>query len=456
MALLERFAIPLSIVVLAGGALVNMRHGAARFTWIDFQSFYNAGQHVHAGGDPYGDALAFVHSYSPHGNGTLFATHAYVYTPFFAVLMIPFTFVSGYAALTIWDILNVVFVVGAVYACMRIAGRRPGIRTTLLLAAAAAVMAPVQKEWSIGQTDVFALFMVCTSFWARLEGRPVVAGLLLGVICPVKPALGLLIVFVLWKREFVYSAVAAACSVVFLVVPSLLLGPQVRSDQWTVWRFWSNEFLPFAHNDSPAGVFARLFTTNPVVRPLVTSPHVATVLWLAVVGLVLFIAASLISHRPLQRDTRTLLELGLVVEAILLVTPLSEWPYLVLMVIPLVGIYCWVRSADQDSPRTLAVAAWGAAIWVLLLGPAGFLEYRLDDHFVGTSRMADVFVILAPIYLYVLIAAFALQALLVAASSGSSVTRSVRGTLQAGRALGAGWFRGGTSPTRRDEALPPA
>jgi uncharacterized protein YqcC (DUF446 family) len=49
----------------------------------------------------------------------------------------------------------------------------------------------------------------------------------------------------------------------------------------------------------------------------------------------------------------------------------------------------------------------------MLIGPAGFIEYRLVDHWNRPGLSADALVILAPIYLYVLVAAFFLQLVLI-------------------------------------------
>jgi uncharacterized membrane protein len=168
----------------------------------------------------------------------------------------------------------------------------------------------MHKEWFLGQTDVFVLCIVTFSIWARLAGRRTLAGVLLGIACPVKPALAMLLPFLLWKREYRFAIVSAVTAVALYVAPFLLLPRQVWQDSFTVWRFWSNEFVAFVHNDSPAGVFARLFTTNPVVRPLHAAPLVATVLWVVVVALVVLACAAVIAARPLRRDVVSLLEAG--------------------------------------------------------------------------------------------------------------------------------------------------
>jgi hypothetical protein len=428
---------PLGLLLLVALTAYNNRNGA-RFDGVDFKSFYGATQDLRAGRDPYTAALAFIHSYAASPSAALFATKAYAYAPIFAIVFLPFSFLSGSAALAVWDVLQIGFLVGIVYACLRVAGVRPNAGVVLLLAGAFALTQPVHKEWFLGQTDVFIACVIATSLWARQARHPVLAGVLLGFACAVKPAFILLIPFLLWKREFRYSLVSGASTLVLYFAPFLFLSSRILSNQLTVWRFWSSQFVAFIHNDSPDGVFVRLFTNNPVVRPLHASPFIATLLWVAVVVVVVVLCAAVVRRAPLRRDTATLLELGLIVEAVLLITPLSEWPYLVMLAIPLVGVFCWCR--EQGSTRKGLVAmAIGLGVWVMFCGPAQVLEYSIDKYTSGHTILADVAVVIAPFYLFTLITAFVLQLALVAQVRGVRVLPEVRATVLGAPRLIAEW-----------------
>lgn len=422
-----RSAAALGLLALVAMTAYNNRNGA-RFDGVDFKSFYGAAQDLRTGRDPYTAALTFVHSYSASPSAALFATKAYVYAPIFAIFFIPLSFLSGSGALAVWDVLQIGFLVGVVYACTRVAGVRTNAGVVLLIAGAFALTQPVHKEWFLGQTDVFIGCVIAFSLWARQASRPVLAGILLGGACAVKPAFALLIPFLLWKREFRYAVVGAVSTLALYFAPFLFLGSKLLGDQLTVWRFWSSQFIAFIHNDSPDGVFVRLFTNNPVVRPLHASPWIATLLWVAVVVVVVVLCASVVRRAPLRRDTATLLEVGLIVEAVLLITPLTEWPYLVMLTIPLVGIFCWCREVGPTR-RGLAAMAAGLGVWVMLCGPAQVLEYSIDPLTSKHSLVADLAVIVAPFYLFTLIAAFVIQLVLVAHVRGVRVLPAVRATV---------------------------
>jgi hypothetical protein len=241
--------------------------------------------------------------------------------------------------------------------------------------------------------------------------------------------MALLLFFLLWKREFRYALLAGVSGALLLLVPFMWLGSDIWNHQTAIWKFWSNQFVAQAHNDSPKGVLTRLFTANPVVRPIFVAPALVTAIWAVVIAGVGLCAAALVTSRPIRRDLLSLLELGLVLEAVFLVSPLTEWPYLLMLIVPLVGCIAWLVSAYQQGARHGLVGSAVAtiAIWVALIGPAGFIEYRLVDHWNSSGLSADVLVILAPVYLYVLAGAFILQLVVIGRVRNIRLSQSLTG-----------------------------
>ena len=438
---LRPWAVPLSLLVIAAAFLYVERYGAARFGWADFRTFYQAGVDVRSGADPYLGAMSFIHDYTPAGNGSYWTTQVYVYAPFFAYLMVPLTLLPHWGALTTWDLLNVGFLVFSVYAALRAAGLRPGTAMLLVLAAASAITLPVHREWDLGQSDLLVMALICAALWARSAGRAGLAGVLLGAGGAVKPELLLLALFLLWRRDFRFALVAAVSTAVLGLAPFLLLGRQAWSDFWTAWGFWANQYLPFLHNESPKGVLARLLTLNPVAHPLTVAPGAVTVLWLVVAVVVLILTLAVTSTRPLRRDALSLLEVGLAIEAVMLVSPLTERPYFLFLLIPLIGLFCWLREVGVARlfERRATVAA--VLLWVLLAGPAEFAEYVFDTGVTVQSHRAPLFVLLAPVYMWVTVAAFVFQLLVVAHIRGLRLVPAVGATLRGAPGLLLAWFR---------------
>ena len=355
--------------------------------------------------------------------------------------MVPLTFLSHYAALTTWDVLNVVLLVVAVYAALRAAGLRPGWGTLLLLAALSAVTLPVHREWDLGQTDVFLMALLCTALWARSAGRGLLGGLLLGAACAVKPELLLLALLLLWRRDFRFGLATVVSALVLGLAPFLLLGQRAWSNFWTAWGFWANQYVAFVHNESPKGVLARLFTINPAGHPLVVAPSAVTALWLVVAVVVVGLTVAVTSARPLRRDSLSLLEVGLAVEAIMLVSPLTERPYFLFLLVPLLGLFCWVREVGVTEPFARRAALAAVVGWVLLAGPAEFAEYLFDPGITTASHAAPLFDLLAPVYLWVTVAGFVLQLMVVTRVRGTRVMPAVADTVRGAPGLILDWLR---------------
>jgi hypothetical protein len=160
---------------------------------------------------------------------------------------------------------------------------------------------------------------------------------------------------------------------------------------------------------------------------------------LAVVVLVLTVAVT--STRPLRGDALSLLEVGLAIEAIMLVSPLTERPYFLFLLIPLIGLFCWVRQVGVAGlfERRATVAA--VLLWLLLAGPAELAEYVFDTGVTVPSHAAPLFVLLAPVYMWVTVAGFVFQLLVVAHVRDLRLVPAAGATLRGAPALLLAWLR---------------
>ena len=147
-----------------------------------------------------------------------------MYAPFFALLIVPFTVVPWEISHQIWGLVNVVFLVGAIYALLRSMGERPSVLAMLVLTTAASLIGVVRLEFYWGQADILVLFLLCAALWARQAGHPVLAGILLAIACVTKPPMLLFAAYLLWKREYRFVATTVVGFLAFLLVPFLFLG----------------------------------------------------------------------------------------------------------------------------------------------------------------------------------------------------------------------------------------
>jgi Glycosyltransferase family 87 len=407
------------------------------YTWTDFITYYNASLAVRHGADPYVPVAHWIHSYKP-GQG--WDAVYYVYTPAFALLLIPLTYLPYPAAFLIWEVCSVACLVGAVYCCIRVAALKTSLSEMLLLAAAASLWIVVRLEYNWGEADIFVLLFVAAAFWARFARGPVVAGVLLAIACSTKVPMLALVLFLLWKREFKFALSTIAAFLVMLIGPFVVLGAQAWRDQLTVWQFWSTQYVAFIDNQSPKGVLARLFTINPHTHPILLAPGLVTVLWLAIVAAVALIAAAVVRPCPLERDIRSLMELGVAITAMLLASPLTEYIYTVLLVIPMLGVYALVRQKGLLSPSAQRIAAWLFLAWLVPCMPIQHIEFYFGGLMGHRAALDPVFDLLAPTFLYVMIGVLALQLYALRQVSGRPVREAIRRVIVDAPVLGQQWM----------------
>ena len=389
----------------------------------DFYSYYQAALDVRGGINPLAPVAGWIHGYH---TGEPFVASYFVYTPFFALMLIPFTLLPFALAFALWGICNIVILFGAIYGAQRAAGLRFTLVSTLALTTIAALLPPVRFELTWGQADIFVLFMLSTAVWARLENHPSLGGMLLAIACVTKPQLLLVVVFLLWKRELKFAGAALVAFPLLLLAPILWLGSQALADQLTVWQFWSNAYLPFIDNMAPKGVLARLFTINPSAHALVVAPALVTLGWIVVIAGVGIVTLAAISSQALRRDVTSLLELGLVISALLLISPLTEYIYLTLLLFAMVGVYTLLRQVDWRSNPYRRVAITLALITLLICLPLQRIEYFFWPHMYTQSALSALYILLGAPYLYVLAAYFGLHLSALRLASGRNPWAIVR------------------------------
>jgi Glycosyltransferase family 87 len=388
----------------------------------DFIHTYDAALAVRHGQNPYVTATAWVSGYTP---GSILENQ-YFYAPTYALLLSPLTFLPYQAALTLWGVIIGGLLFVTVYALARSIGWRPSAMGFLLLVTAASIMTAVRAELFLGQANLFMVACICLAFWARQAGHSRLAGVLLALACVTKPMLLAVAVFLLWKREFKFAAATFVGFAALLLLPFVWIGTHALGDLLGLWQFYSNQYLSFSENIAPRGMLERLFTVNPFVRPLIVAPALASALWLAIAAVVLVVTLSVIAPRPLRRDKRSLLEIGVILCALMLISPLTEPPYLVSLIVPLFASVSYLRGADWQRGRFGIASFVLLGLWMFELVPRSTIENffwsRIDP---AQPLMAAVYVTLAPSRFYLLVAVFLLQLHVLSRASGIGTRQAV-------------------------------
>lgn len=326
-------------------ALVKM---VVESEFIDFAHYYTYAVIAAKGLDPFDPAAA------AEVDRLLGLRHAAApanYPPLFYLLMRPWTLLTFRPAAIVWLLLGQACLAGTLVLVLR---RHPGLSWT-----AAATLLFVVSSWEpllanfvVGQANVVLLFLVALAWWALRTDRPWVTAAAVATSLHVKPPYALLVAVLWWTGHARIALRAALLALVGLLAGVVALGPAPHVEYLAYLATLRTSLSGWASNLSPWATLHRVF-------PDAVATGLTLVVTLAVV---LGLAWAL--PRGVPRDFLTLdWAWGLGVVGLLLLSPMLEEHYLVVLLLPVALI---VVRAPDDSPgtgdRVLLVAS------LLLLG----------------------------------------------------------------------------------------
>lgn len=389
----------------------------------DFANTYRAAVALRDGTNIYAPALEWVETYQ-RGQPL---KDQYFYAPTYALLLTPLTLLSYQTAIAVWGAFLLTFLCIAIYALFHAVGRPPSLSVVLLVAAAASIMSAVRAEYFLGQANLFMLACISTALWARLTERPILAGVLLAVALVTKPMLLLIAGFLLWKREFKFAVTTIVGFFALLLAPFLWLGREALDNLLRLWSFYSSQYLSFSENITPRGMLERMFTVNPFVPPIVEMPGLVVALWLVIVAVIFILILAMIAPHPFLRESRSLVEFGAILSGLMLVSPLTEPPYLVLLIMPLVAAIIYLRGVDWRQRRFQWAVVMLCALWIGELIPRHYTEPFIWRAFSWSGPLeTPLRVVLTPTHFYILLVTFVLQLHILHLESGVTTFEAAR------------------------------
>jgi hypothetical protein len=266
--------------------------------------------------------------------GSLFAT--YITPPTHVILLLPLVPLGYEKARIVFLLLSNGLLFVSVALFLRTMGgdalRPPRLLLSLLIVLA---FQPVYSSLQLGQVDFIILFLLAVSYWAYKRDRKLLVGPCLAVAALIKLSPAILVLYFLWKREYLIFASAAATALVAGLTALLLAG---RDSVLT----FATTILPallkgtaFFQNQSLNGFFSRLFVHHGRFYSLQEFPSVpqARGLSLLVSLALLGVAAYLTRHAIRKHELRFDLELSLVMVPMLLVSSVS-WDHYLTWLLP--------------------------------------------------------------------------------------------------------------------------
>jgi hypothetical protein len=300
-----------------------------------------------------------------------------------------------------------------------VAGRGRPFPAWAQVAAVLLSLRPVMSDLQHGNVNLFILFLVAAGLAAYCAGRPVLAGLAVGlaVACKVTPALFL--PYFLWKRSWRALAGSALGLALFLwpgFVPDLALGPDYNRQLLTGW--YQDMVSPFVaegkvtsehNNQSLPGVVARLATHSPSDSTYVDGQYTPTrydnlldldpaaARWLVKGCMALFALLVVWACRTPAGQPggwRLGAEFGIVLIGMLLFSERTWKHHCVTLVVPF-AVVCYHLAACRPGPglRAYLVASLAAATLLIATTSTGLADDRAAERGLWTvlGKQAQVY-----------------------------------------------------------------
>ncbi len=239
----------------------------------------------------------------------------------------------------------------------------PGLRTALrmiLVAAITITCYPIVKAFTLGQIQVWinALFAIVLLAW--MHDRRALAGLLIGLVCLIKPHYGLLLLWALFRREWRFLIAATLTVAAGAVAALAVFGWHNHVDYLRVLQFLSQRGEAYYPNQSVNGLLNRLMGIGDPgayvildIPPGKFPPFTPIVYWPSLASSVALVVYGLWRRSPPAARTRDLARMTL---CCTIASPIA-WEHHYGILLPIVMLLMAERDADYRRIVALIAAA---------------------------------------------------------------------------------------------------
>jgi hypothetical protein len=192
-------------------------------------------------------------------------------------------------------------------AAERSSGTQPGADRLLrgvLALVAAATFYPLVRGFYLGQVQTFIDLLVAALFLSWLRGRVMASGVLAGLVCLIKPPLGLLVLWAGLRGRWRFVAGWGLCVGAALLASLACYGLEAHLDYLALLSFIAEHGEGFHPNQSMNGLLNRMFGVgnNLEWRDSALAPFDARVYWLTFASSLALVALALFWRRGEHRS----------------------------------------------------------------------------------------------------------------------------------------------------------
>lgn len=341
------------LVLVALFSIFTYSHEAAKMAirgnFCDFGHFYFYSKAMRLGYDIYGMDEATRTALIGQFRMPEFMSEPPGYPPGFFLMFHSLTFLDYPAAARIWLLINNLFLVMSIMIILSLVFEkiRDIDRTFIILSVIflAFSFQPLLEDMAVGQINAIVLFCLTGCLYLLDRRKWVLSGIALSMGVLIKPQLGILLVFFLWKKCYRVFFPALAFLLILQMLPILSFG-QYHARGYSASII--NSFDIYAHDVSMANysleaLFNRLFDLAGHPGTLIFSLSLSLTVSL---GLLAFLIRA--TRGKFERvDDKFFLEFSLAVIFVLIAFPVVHEPHYLFLYLPI--IFIWAGLTERPN-----------------------------------------------------------------------------------------------------------
>jgi hypothetical protein len=380
------------LLVLASGLIYRVYRLNPYPYWLkstDFGLYIQAARDINEGRDPYIPPACPC----PEVYGTTKVHDQVAYPPLFLEFLIPFALIGDEFTRVSWLILSMALTAVAVAITLAAPKHKVSLISIGIITGIIALSHIGRSDFYHGQTNYLLMFLITFGLWLRAKNKTIAAGLSIGLAVAIKPFLGLLTCYFLWKRDY-KTAFFCVATTIILVLLSFV--PLVRSNGISAvysWRaassyFASGDMATRPDNLSLHALALRIFSDNLYTIPWVNNTLVRILVEGALVLGALTVFTIVVPRRSagitIDEDPHMpFAEVGLFLGLSMVIGPLTEDSHLLLLIPGAISVlYIAIKYATRQS-ETSTIWQWVIGAWSIffffLASPLSFVRPGLPS-----------------------------------------------------------------------------
>lgn len=291
----------------------------------DFSVFYNA-------------ALDIVHGQNPYLDAKLFT--GVVYPPISLLFFLPLTWLPYSTAQLIWLGLSFLALLGGIYLSCIICFGNFSWRLFLSFLAFSLLAFPTKFTFGMGQSNLVAFFLLLLAFCFWQNKKQILAGLLLSIVCLLKPIFVFFLLFFLFKKSWLTIFTASITVIILFLGSFLIIKPEL-------YIFYIKKIMPVLLNPLGREVYYNQGFMGFVSR------HVSDLSLRTGLNFLLSLILLIITFLAIRKSVRSKEEFAVFFPTLLLIDTLSWQHHFVWLIFPFLVVFKYLIKIENVWPKIL-------------------------------------------------------------------------------------------------------